>query len=101
MTLTQSELEIVVAEMPGQVRALYPNGKTYKTDEGATDIRTAWKDDTLVVERKNVRGWKLVETWQLAPDRGRVVIHLLFEGGSRPKLSLTRVYDRDKALAPD
>jgi hypothetical protein len=96
MTVTQAESEILVEEAPGQTRDLYPNGRTYRTDEGATQIRTAWKDGKLVVERKNVRGWRLVETWDLAPDRSRVVIHLLLEGGSRPKVSLTRVYDRDE-----
>jgi hypothetical protein len=100
MTVTQVESEIVVEETPGQTRNLYPNGKTYKTDEGATQIRTSWKDGKLVVEKKNVRGWRLVERWELAPDRGRVVIHLLLEGGSRPKLTLTRVYDRDDASTP-
>jgi len=95
MTVTQVESEIVVEETPGQTRELYPNGRTYKTDEGATQIRTSWKDGKLVVEKKNVRGWRLVETWELAPGRGRVSIHLLIEGGSGPKLTLTRVYDRD------
>jgi hypothetical protein len=94
MTVTQAELEIVVEESPGQTRNLYPDGKTYETDEGATRIRTRWKDGRLVVERKNVRGWRLIETWDLAPGRDRVVIHRLLEGGSGPKLSLTRVYDR-------
>jgi len=100
LTVTQVESEIVVEETPGQRRELYPNGRTYKTDEGATQIRTSWKDGKLVVERKNVRGWRLVETWELAPDRGRLVIHLLLEGGARPKLNLTRVYDRYDAESP-
>jgi hypothetical protein len=100
MTVTQFESEIVVEERPGQTRNLYPNGKTYNTDEGTAQIRTSWKDGKLVVEKKSVRGWRLVETWELAPDRGRIVIHLLLKGGSRPTLSLTRVYDRDGATTP-
>ena len=100
MTVTQADSEIVVAETPGQTRNLYPDGKAYRTDEGASQIRTSWKDGKLVVEKKNVHGWRLVETWELAPDRSRVVIHLLFEGGSRPKLALTRVYDRNDQSTP-
>ncbi len=100
MTVTQASSELVVAETPGRTRDLYPNGKTYKMDEGATQIRTSWEDGRLVVEKKNVHGWRLVETWELAPDRSRVVIHLHFEGGSRPKLTLTRVYDRSDASTP-
>jgi hypothetical protein len=95
LTVTQVESEIVVEETPGRKRELYPNGKTYKTDEGVTQIRTLWSDGKLMVEEKNVRGWRLVETWDLAPDRSRLSIHLLLKGGSRPKLVLTRVYDRD------
>jgi len=100
MTVTQTRSEIVVAETPGQTRELYPNGNTYKMDEGATQIRTSWENGRLVVEKKNVRGWRLTETWELAPDRSRVTIHLHFEGGSRPKLTLTRVYDRDGQGTP-
>ena len=100
MTVTQVDQEIVVEETPGRTRNLYPNGKTYKTDEGAAQIRTSWKDGKLVVEKKNVHGWRLVETWDLAPDRHRLVIHLHFEGGSRPKLALTRVYDRNGQSTP-
>jgi hypothetical protein len=99
MTVTQAQSEIVVEEVPGQTRNLYPDGKTYRTDEGATRITTRWKDGRLLVERKNARGWRLVETWDLAPDGGRVVIHLLLEGGSGPKLSLLRVYDRQPVAA--
>jgi hypothetical protein len=100
LTVTQAESEIVVREAPGRTRELYPNGKTYKTDEGAAQIRTSWKDGKLVVEKKNVHGWKLIETWEAAPDRARVFIHLLLEGGSGPKVTLTRVYDRDGASPP-
>jgi hypothetical protein len=101
MTVTQVESEIVVEETLGQTRNLYPNGKTYNTDEGTAQIRTSWKNGKLVVEKKSVRGWRLVETWELTPDGGRLVIHLLLKGGSRPALSLTRVYDRDSASPPN
>jgi hypothetical protein len=100
MTVTQADSQIVVAETPGQTRNLYPNGKTYKADEGATQIRTSWENGRLVVEKKNVHGWRLVETWELAPDRSRVTVHLQFEGGKRPKLTLTRVYDRADESKP-
>ena len=100
MTVTQTTAEIVVAEASGRTRELYPNGKTYRTDEGATQIRTSWENGRLVVERKNVNGWRLVETWELAPDRSRITIHQHFEGGKRPKVTLTRVYDRDGQGTP-
>ncbi len=94
LTVAETGQEIAVEETPGQVRHLYPNGKTYKTDDGASEIKTSWRDGSLVVEKKNAHGWKLTEIWQLAPDRNRLRIALRFAGGSRPPLSLERVYDR-------
>jgi hypothetical protein len=94
LTITQTGPEIVVQYPNGQARSLYPNGKTYKTDDGAAQIKSLWKDGKLVVEKKSVGGWKLVETWQLTPDRGRLLVDQRLEGGKRPKLSLKRVYDR-------
>jgi hypothetical protein len=100
LAITQVETEVRVEEIPGLTRNLYPNGKTYKADDGATQVRTSWKDGRLVVERKNVRGWRLVETWELAADRGRLVINMLLEGGSQPKVTVKRVYDREEEAPP-
>jgi hypothetical protein len=94
LTITQTQAEIVVQEGPGQPRSLYPNGRTYKADDGASDIRSQWKDGALVVEKKNTRGWRLTETWRLAPDGKRLTLDWRLEGGSRPRVSLRRVYDR-------
>jgi hypothetical protein len=96
LTITQAGLEIVVQYPNGQARNLYPNGKTYKTDDGAADIKSQWSEGRLVVEKKSVSGWRLVETWQLTPDRGRLLVEQHLEGGKRPKLALKRVYDRAK-----
>jgi hypothetical protein len=94
LTIRQSETEIVVEETPGATQRFYPNGKTYKTDEGASDIKSEWKGGALVVEKKNRNGWRLVQTWHLAPDGRRLTLDLHFEGGKRPRLTLRRVYDR-------
>ena len=94
LTITQTELEVVIEEKPGQGRSLYPNGKTYKADEGASEVRTAWKEGALVSEKKNVRGWRLTETWRLDPDGKRLLVEQHLEGGSRPRVSIKRVYDR-------
>jgi len=94
LTITQTEQAIAVEERPGRTRTFYPNGKTYKTDDGASEITSQWRDGALVVVKKNARGWKLAETWRLAPDRSRLTVDQRLEGGSRPRLSLERVYDR-------
>jgi hypothetical protein len=94
LKITETDLQIVVEGNGGQTRYLYPNGKTYKADDGASEVRTHWKDGALLFEKKNVRGWRETETWRLSPERNRLRVELLFEGGKRPRLSFTRVYDR-------
>ena len=94
LTITQTDLEIAVLDKAGQARSLYPNGKTYKADEGASEVRSQWKDGSLLVEKKNVSGWRATETWQVAPDRSRLTVVVRIEGGSRPRATVKRVFDR-------
>jgi hypothetical protein len=94
LVITQTEVEIKVTETPGGSRSYYPNGKTYNADEGQSSVKSSWRDGKLLFEKKNVQGWKLTETWQLAPDRSRLTIDQVFEGGHRPKTAIKRVYDR-------
>jgi hypothetical protein len=97
LTITQSAVEIVVTETPGGQRSYYPNGKTYKADEGQSNVKSTWRDGKLVFEKRNAQGWRLTETWQIAPDRSRLTIEQVFEGGHRPKVEVKRVYDRIEA----
>jgi hypothetical protein len=97
LTITQTGAEIVVSETPGGQRSYYPNGKTYKADEGQSNVKSIWRDGKLVFEKRNVQGWKLTETWELSADRGRLTIDQRFEGGHRPKTTVKRVYDRIEA----
>jgi hypothetical protein len=87
-------LVIAVAEKAGGQREYYPNGRTYKADEGQSDVKSEWRAGRLVFEKKTRQGWHLAETWQVAPDRSRLTIETRIEGGGRPKGSVTRVYDR-------
>jgi hypothetical protein len=99
LTITTGPNEVLVQEKFGATRALHPNGKTYKTDNGASEIKTQWKHGRLVVEKKNPRGSKLVETWELVPDGSRILLNITMEGGFGPTLQLKRVYDRAPASA--
>jgi hypothetical protein len=93
INVLQTEMEIVVDEK-GSVAHYYPNGHTYKADEGNSDVRSLWRGDQLVFEKKSRQGWRLTQTWQLSPDRRRLTVTLHVEGGRRPKADLKRVYDR-------
>ncbi len=94
ITVTQSAVEVAVADNTGVTHNYYPNGKVYKADEGSSNVRSFWKDGALVFEKKNARGWKLVETWHFGPDGKQLHFDSRFEGGGRPTIVVKRVYDR-------
>ena len=95
LLIAQTEAEIAVDEKFGWMRRLHPDGKKYKTDNGASEIKSTWKDGRLVVETKGSRG-SVVETWERVPDGSRLIVNVRLEGGAGPKLELKRIYD----LAP-
>jgi hypothetical protein len=96
LTITATEAEIVIAELYGTTRNLHPNGKPYKTDNGTAEIKALWKEGKLVVEKKDPRGGKLVETWERVAEGNRILVDVKLEGGFGPALVLKRVYDRAK-----
>jgi len=94
LVIGQTETEIAVDEKFGRTRRLHPDGKKYKTDNGASEIKTTWKDGKLLVETKRVRGGSVLETWQLLPDGTRLIVNVKMEGGFGPGVTLKRIYDR-------
>ena len=94
LVVTQTETEVVVEEKGGATRRYYPNGRTYKADDGHADIKAQWRDRLLVFEKKSQQGWRLTESWQMAPDRSRLTLEMRLEGGGRPKTNVKRVYTR-------
>lgn len=98
-TVRQTEVEIVAEEASGQSRSFYPNGKTYKADEGTANFKSAWKNGALVFEKKSQRGWTYTETWQLTPD-GRLRVDTRLEGGGQRTAVSKRVYDRVTDTGP-
>ena len=99
LTVVQSDVEISVDERYGRMRRLHPDGKTYKTDNGASELKSYWKDGKLVVETKRERG-SVVETWERIPDGSRLIVTVRLEGGPGGKLELKRVYDRAEDVSP-
>ena len=100
LAVTQAGTEIAVDEKFGRTRRLHPDGKKYKTDNGASEIKTSWKEGKLVVETKRSRGGGVVETWELVPDRSRIIVNVRMEGGFGPSVTLKRIYDRAKDGEP-
>ena len=94
LLIAQTETEIAVEEKFAETRHLHPDGKKYKTDNGASEIKTSWKEGKLVIETKRARGGRVVETWERIPDGSRLIVNVKMEGGFGPGLALKRVYDR-------
>jgi hypothetical protein len=100
LAVAQAGPEIAVDEKFGRTRRLHPDGKKYKTDNGASEIKTSWKEGKLLVETKGTRGGGVVETWELVPDRSRIIVMVKMEGGFGPSVTLKRIYDRAKESEP-
>jgi hypothetical protein len=94
--VTQTETEIAILDQDGLLRALHPDSKTYKTGADEDDLKTHWEADHLVVETQTKGGGKLTETFGLDSEKHRLTVVLNVEGGSRPALSVRRVYDEQK-----
>ena len=96
LAIAQTGAEITVDEKFGSTRRLHPDGRKYKTDNGTSEIKASWKEGRLLVETRPDRGGSVVETWELAPERNRLVVSVKVEagGGLGPAVTLKRVYDR-------
>jgi hypothetical protein len=99
LTVTQTASEIAILDQDGLMRALHPDGKSYKSDTGEDEVKTRWESDHLVVQTKAKSGTKLTETFGLDSEKRRMTVVLNVEGGSRPALSVRRVYDEQKTDA--
>jgi hypothetical protein len=100
LQIAQNEAEIAVDEKFGRMRRLHPDGKKYKTDNGASEIKSSWKEGKLVVETKSLRGGRVLETWERIPDGSRLIVNVKMEGGLGPGLTLKRIYDRPEGESP-
>ena len=96
LVIDQTATEIAVDEKFGRTRRFHPDGKKYKTDNGASEIRTSWKEGKLLVETKRNRGGSVLESWELVPDGSRIILNVRMQGTFGPATELKRVYDRAK-----
>jgi hypothetical protein len=96
LAVSQTSTEIAIDEKFGRTRRLHPDGKKYKTDNGASEVKSAWKEGKLVVETRRDRGTGVVETWELVPDASRIIVSVKMQGGFGPSVTLKRIYDRAK-----
>jgi hypothetical protein len=90
----QGAPDIVLAEKHARRRIVHADGRKYKADNGASEVRTIWKERGLVIETRGFRGRRTTETWRLSEEGGRLTATVELESSFGPKVTLTRVYDR-------
>ncbi len=86
LEITQGE-ELSILYADGSLRVVPVDGET-------GDIKSHWKGDRLVVDLKREAGRRMRETLELVEDETRLhVTTKIFGDGSRPTISILRVYD--------
>lgn len=93
LTIKQEDGAFLVGDDTGQVRRLYPDGRTMKTDNGEGQVVTRWRGDELVTETSPARGPHLKETFALSPDGRRLFVTAHFERRQGGGVDVRRVYD--------
>jgi len=91
LTIKQEDGAFLVGDDNGQIRHLYPDGRTANTDEG--EVKTQWRGDELVTETIPARGPHLRETFALSPDGRRLFVTAHFEPRGGGAVDVRRVYD--------
>ena len=91
LTIKQEDGAFLVGDDSGQIRHLYPDGRTANTDEG--EVKTQWRGDELVTETIPARGPHLRETFALSPDGRRLFVTAHFEPRGGGAVDVRRVYD--------
>jgi hypothetical protein len=93
LQVTQTPSEITVLEEDGRLRALHPDGKGYKAEGGASEVKTRWEGAKLVVESRDERGARVTETFSTSADRKQLEVILKLEPARLPAITVRRVYD--------
>jgi hypothetical protein len=94
LTITQAAGEVVIDEEYGRRRALHPDGRKRKSENGSAETKVEWREGRLVVDTRDREGLKLVEAWELSASRERLIVEVKVERRVGPKLLLRRVYER-------
>ncbi len=97
LTIKQEDGAFLVGDDTGQIRRLYPDGRTMKSDNGEGQVKTRWHGDELVTETTPARGPALRETFAVAPDGRRLFVTTHFEPRMGGAVDVRRVYDAAEA----
>jgi len=102
LVIFQGQPEIVLDEKFSRRRTLHADGRKYKAENGAAEVKAEWKEGRLLVETRGLRGRKTNESWELNTTGKRLTATYKLSPGNGPSVTVKRVYDRagEESSAP-
>jgi hypothetical protein len=97
LTITQTDVMIVVTGPDGRTTRLSPDGKKVKDDNTRVERKTKWDGDKLVSEISGLGSGKITQAFSADPEHHQLRITALIEGGGRANQprTITHIYDAD------
>src|SRR5262249_24080621 len=95
VVIMHEDPKLTVVDGDGRQRTLYTDKRKVTAD--GHEVKTKWDRERVVAETKVGESVKVIETYELAPDRRQLVVDMKMEismmGRSR-SVSIRRVYDK-------
>jgi len=83
MTIVRTESMVIITTGDGRTTRVATDNSKVKDESTGIERRTHWEGEKLVSEIAGAMGGKMTETWEIAPDTGRLVVTLRAEGRQR------------------
>ncbi len=83
MTIVRTDSMVIITAGDGRTTRLATDNSKVKDDSTGIERRTRWEGEKLVSEISGAMGGKMTETFEVAPETGRLVVTLQPEGRQR------------------
>jgi len=83
MTIVRTDSMVIITTGDGRTTRLATDNSKVKDDSTGIERRTRWEGEKLVSEISGAMGGKMTETFEVAPETGRLVVTLQPEGRQR------------------
>ena len=83
MTIVRTDSMVIITAGDGRTTRLATDNSKVKDDSTGIERRTRWEGEKLVSEISGAIGGKMTETFEVAPETGRLVVTLQPEGRQR------------------
>ena len=83
MTVVRTDSMVIITTGAGRTTRLATDNSKVKDDSTGIERRTRWEGEKLVSEISGAIGGKMTETFEVAPETGRLVVTLQPEGRQR------------------